>query len=821
MKVLRYLGLLIAVTLFYGGAASALVGMPPAITTYSGPVGITGSQNNGLDYLNKVCVNGSCPVTAFGASPEASSPLSISSSPNGTTVNLGSPGAFANANGIAIYGAGTACTINATDCGSITSPTPVVTWTGYSGSVEYDYKIAACDDGRGCAAVGGIGSILNGVNVLSEPKEGNQFISLSWTAVTGASHYIIWRQKAGAGYKLWAVVDTNSFTDYSNHQTMGVSGPYNNTPITAPQADVYVGTILSGAGSLVLKVSPSVPQTGTFSTFPDDTVAVQACWTAAGVVGGECKVPPGVLKVRTLTAVASVNFDGTKGTNNSSSKGSILAGTSGYDGIAFPSSSGNDSLSDIAIQGARNPIATTASTVTYVFLTNVSLSSEYASIEAPFNIEEWYGKHLTLQNGWYGLDQTGNAYIQKSDFSDVGVNGPVVNGIHIVTNTVVFSGNTFSRWFIQSIGQNAVYIGAPTSGITFDGYSDEGIGTDWARVQTTATCTGSNNIATVTSATGLNLGDVLSVVGCGANGDIWTGYICNIAGTAITIDSDGACTTAFNSSTAQATAQYATNSPYDNMYWDNGGAGSVTSVKLDAPLWANTGGCCGGTQTRFQANLPGMFGAITGGFGKVNSPAGNLTIGVGNSLTLYRDTIAGVGFQPGTISFPGTGGPIAQTFGLMVGPQGGDINIVLDDLSNTGLTALGCLNIRQYDTNRNAIFSACGSATSRDNAVIKYRGTLQSAGQTAPTLTAGCNGAGGAVTGSNNSFTVTTQSSGAATACTIHFAGGGFPSVPHCSCGDANGVTTGAIIPSVGTTTATDLIVDFTSSTSTKFNCNC
>lgn len=38
-----------------------------AINPYVGPLSITGNQTNGSDQINKLCVNGVCPVTAFGA----------------------------------------------------------------------------------------------------------------------------------------------------------------------------------------------------------------------------------------------------------------------------------------------------------------------------------------------------------------------------------------------------------------------------------------------------------------------------------------------------------------------------------------------------------------------------------------------------------------------------------------------------------------------------------------------------------------------------------------------------------------------------------
>ena len=100
-------------------------------------------------------------------------------------------------------------------------------------------------------------------------------------------------------------------------------------------------------------------------------------------------------------------------------------------------------------------------------------------------------------------------------------------------------------------------------------------------------------------------------------------------------------------------------------------------------------------------------------------------------------------------------------------------------------------------------------------------GVLQSYGGTAPTVTAGCNGAGSGVTGSNSAFQLTTQSSGAATTCTVSFsASGPFHAAPICVCDDASASITPPAY-SIGAVSTSTIVIDFASATSAVLNCVC
>jgi hypothetical protein len=95
--------------------------------------------------------------------------------------------------------------------------------------------------------------------------------------------------------------------------------------------------------------------------------------------------------------------------------------------------------------------------------------------------------------------------------------------------------------------------------------------------------------------------------------------------------------------------------------------------------------------------------------------------------------------------------------------------------------------------------------------------SISVAGSAAPSLTAGCNGAGSSVTGTNYSGVVTGQTA-AATTCTLTFAtgSGAFINAPNCVASGLSSPLTGAVTPS-----STTLVVSFASTANYKFNYLC
>lgn len=105
-------------------------------------------------------------------------------------------------------------------------------------------------------------------------------------------------------------------------------------------------------------------------------------------------------------------------------------------------------------------------------------------------------------------------------------------------------------------------------------------------------------------------------------------------------------------------------------------------------------------------------------------------------------------------------------------------NIAIIDTVNNG--AIPNLANLAVFSGGNIVLTQGGSGnTANTQIAVDARGNVGGKG-TAPTLTAGCNGAGSSVVGNNNAGTVVGQTA-PATTCTLTFAGSGFNAIPSCA----------------------------------------
>lgn len=117
-------------------------------------------------------------------------------------------------------------------------------------------------------------------------------------------------------------------------------------------------------------------------------------------------------------------------------------------------------------------------------------------------------------------------------------------------------------------------------------------------------------------------------------------------------------------------------------------------------------------------------------------------------------------------------------------------------------------------TNSDLVFNTQLNSVVSEVVRFSNKGYIKFSG-TAPTLTAGCNGAGSVVSGNNVSGTITGQTT-AATTCTLTFANSGFASAPNCVAMGQSSPLTGVATP--GTTT---LVVNFASTANYKWSYIC
>jgi hypothetical protein len=232
------------------------------------------------------------------------------------------------------------------------------------------------------------------------------------------------------------------------------------------------------------------------------------------------------------------------------------------------------------------------------------------------------------------------------------------------------------------------------------------------------------------------------------------------------------------------------------------------------------------------------------------------TTAVGSSALLAQNALViggGAGAAPATstvFSLTGSGTILSGSSSTTAVPQVNLINTTSDSsaaslvfdksrsggntLTNDGLFDLlgrGFANSAAQNGGRIQILQAASSSgsniptkfvvsTGNTAGALNHTITFDNAGHisvtqaTAPTVTAGCNGAGSSVTGNDTYGTVTGQTA-AATTCTITF-GTAFAATPHCVASGLSSPLTGAITPST-----TTLVVNFGSTANYKFTYHC
>lgn len=155
--------------------------------------------------------------------------------------------------------------------------------------------------------------------------------------------------------------------------------------------------------------------------------------------------------------------------------------------------------------------------------------------------------------------------------------------------------------------------------------------------------------------------------------------------------------------------------------------------------------------------------------------------------------------------------------------QSGDCGVdqQVQMFANSGQRITGRFQVCQTGASSGSnIPSKAVISTSNTAGQINQSWTFDSAGHqsivqaTAPTITAGCSGAGSAITG-NDTYGTVTGSTAAVTTCTITF-GTAYAATPHCVASGLSSPLTGAITPATGT-----LVVNFASTANFKFTYQC
>jgi hypothetical protein len=347
----------------------------------------------------------------------------------------------------------------------LTTPgAPTITRIGAAGTNTWTYRIVAkLSDGSHTPA-GAAASITNGDETLDATNKN----SLSWTAVTGAASYDVYRTVAGFSPSTIgkiANVSTNAYID------AGAAGDSSAAP-TANTTGRVTGAVHDNGGAVYDITAPSFNGVGDGVT--DNLAALTAVEAAIDAAGGQGTIlfPPGTFLFSgnaVITSGKSVTSSGGKyGTALLFSSGGLVLGTS--------TSTFNGTIRGLTIEhtgtlGSLPSGSIGISTAYYQYATieDVFVATYDIGIKAGGNSSN----HLTISNSTIFNIQSKNLWLQDAiwtnllltDFGKGGVqNSPSVALLTISGTTDTVLGN-----FLAFFGDDLV---TPTcAAIKFENYT--------------------------------------------------------------------------------------------------------------------------------------------------------------------------------------------------------------------------------------------------------------------------------------------------------------------------------------------------------------
>ena len=220
---------------------------------------------------------------ASGSSQSTTGSISAGS----TTLTLASAIDFQNGQGINIANAGPLPTISAPGA-------PTVTATGTTGSTSWAYAVAALDGKGGETAASSVTTITNGNATLSSTN----YNAISWTAVSGAAGYAVYRTTAGGTPNTTGLIALTAATTFDDTGVAVITPPVG-VAASAPASalgDLLVTTIQGGAGTttLTLAAAASTAVSGA-AVYHDDTAAIVSLHNASGPA--RRRIPAGTYNV--------------------------------------------------------------------------------------------------------------------------------------------------------------------------------------------------------------------------------------------------------------------------------------------------------------------------------------------------------------------------------------------------------------------------------------------------------------------------------------------------------------------------------------------
>jgi hypothetical protein len=300
---------------FAPGAILFLNGVPQHRLSYYHP------QGEPINVLRETFASGSSQSTT-GSITSGSNALTVASAID-----------FQNGQGISIANAGPLPTISAPSA-------PTVTATGTTGSTSWAYAVAALDGKGGETAASPVTTITNGNATLSSTN----YNAISWTAVTGAAGYAVYRTTAGGTPNTTGLIAIVSGTSFDDTGVATITPPVG-VSSTAPSSalgELLVTTIHGGAGTTTLTLAAAASTTVSGAAVNhDDTAAIQAAINAAetlntaGLASSGVYFPAGDYLISSPIAITSA-------IDIRSNSAAVISGTASVgDAFVIGGSSGN------------------------------------------------------------------------------------------------------------------------------------------------------------------------------------------------------------------------------------------------------------------------------------------------------------------------------------------------------------------------------------------------------------------------------------------------------------------------------------------------
>lgn len=277
----------------FGGGSGTVTS--PALAAYTGSVGLTGTQFNGGDFVKNLCMNGVCPVTAFGASGStATCSGTIAANSTSLAVSVCSPSNdFQTGQYVLIPQAGPA----ALPTGAM--PTVTAAGTFGAGASTWGYKVSYRDRWGGQKTASTEVTIATGQTTAS----GVNYAKVVLGAQAGGYSYddvCVYRTTAPGSIAtgLIGVIPgsaTSATLGDTNLPVISITA----CPAAPPASDTnqyLVAKITAGGGTatLTLGTAASSVAPGTAMTIiHDETQAFQNAVNAAATIGGRVQVPAG------------------------------------------------------------------------------------------------------------------------------------------------------------------------------------------------------------------------------------------------------------------------------------------------------------------------------------------------------------------------------------------------------------------------------------------------------------------------------------------------------------------------------------------------